>query len=66
MMANQFKHALDDLGLTQTKTAQLLGLGRTTVTGYANGSPIPEPVAIVINMMLGGVVTPDQIEAVGR
>jgi hypothetical protein len=41
--------------------AELLGLGDRTVTGYAGGRSIPAPVAI---LMLGGAVTPDQVDAV--
>jgi hypothetical protein len=37
--------------------------GGRTVTGYAGGRPIPAPVAIVINLMVG-VVTSDQVDAV--
>jgi transcriptional regulator with XRE-family HTH domain len=64
MTGNQFRRALADLGLTQEAAAELLGLGERTVTGYAGGRPIPVPVAILINLMVGGVVTPDEVDAV--
>jgi hypothetical protein len=58
------RRALSDLELTQPHAAELLGLCLRSVHGYANGKPIPSAVAIVINLMVGGVVTPDQVDAV--
>jgi transcriptional regulator with XRE-family HTH domain len=64
MTAKQFRLALSNLDLTQAAAADLLGIGRRTVSGYAGGRSIPGPVAIVINLLVGGVVTPDQVDAV--
>jgi hypothetical protein len=64
MTAKQFRLALSNLGLTQQAAAQLFGLCLRTVNGYAGGKPIPVPVAILINLMVGGVVMPDEVDAV--
>jgi hypothetical protein len=42
----------------------LLGLGLRTVQGYANGRAIPVPVAILINLLVGGVATLHEVDAV--
>jgi hypothetical protein len=54
MNARQFRHALADLNLTQVEAAKLLGLSLRTVNGCAGGQAIPAPVAIVVNLMVGG------------
>jgi hypothetical protein len=64
MTKDNFRRALDDLDLTQPAAAELLGLCLRTVNGYANCKPIPAPVGIVVNLMVGGVVTLDQVDAV--
>jgi hypothetical protein len=64
MKASQFRRSLQDLDLTQAAAADLLGLGLRTVEGYANGRLIPVPVAILINLLVGGVATLDQVDAV--
>src|SRR3974390_1276205 len=46
MDATLFRERLADLGLSQTEAAKLLGLSRWTLVRYANGRPIPPPVAI--------------------
>jgi hypothetical protein len=55
MTAKQFRLALSNLDLTQEAAADLLGIGLRTVSGYAGGRSIPAPIAILINLMLGGV-----------
>ena len=42
MTANQYRNALDKLGLTQAGAAEFLGVSIRTSHGYANGEPIPE------------------------
>jgi hypothetical protein len=64
MKAGQFRRALEDLDLTQVAAAKLLGLGLRTVEGYAKRRTIPIPVAILINLLVGGVATLDQVDAV--
>ena len=52
MTALQFRAALDRLSLTQQATAELLGLSLRSVHGYANGAPVPEPVARLLRLMI--------------
>jgi hypothetical protein len=66
MTAKQFRLALSTLNLTQAAAAELLGLGLRTVEGYANGRAIPVPVAILINLLVGGVATLHEVDAVTR
>jgi hypothetical protein len=63
--ASQFRRALEDLELTQKAAAELLGVSLRTVEGYVAGSRrIPGPVGIVINLLVGGVLTKEQVDAV--
>jgi hypothetical protein len=64
MTAKQFRIALSTLNLTQAAAAELLGLGLRTVEGYANGRAIPVPVAILINLLVGGVATLHEVDTV--
>ena len=52
MIANQFRKALDDLGLTQGEAADWLGISIRAVHGYANDAPIPEPTAKLLRLMV--------------
>ena len=52
MTADQFRTALDRLLLTQQGAAELLGLSIRSVHGYANGAPVPEPVARLLRLMI--------------
>jgi hypothetical protein len=45
--------------------AQQRAISRAVIR-YAGGKPIPAPMAILINLMVGGVVTPDEVDAVRR
>jgi hypothetical protein len=66
MDAAHFRRTLADLGLSQTEAAKLLGLSRWKVVRYAGGKPIPPPVAILLNLLVGGAVTRDDVGAVPR
>ena len=52
MTASQFRAALGRLSLTQQGAAKLLGLSIRSVHGYANGAPVPEPVARLLRLMI--------------
>ena len=49
---NQFRKALDDLGLTQGAAAEWLKLSIRAVDGYANGAPIPGATAKLLRLMV--------------
>jgi transcriptional regulator with XRE-family HTH domain len=53
MTANQFKQALDRLGLSQVRAAKAIGISFRSVNRYATGKqPIPAIVANMIKLML--------------
>ena len=52
MTPNQYRNALDALGLTQESAAQFLDVSLRTSHGYANGSPIPESVVKLLRLMI--------------
>lgn len=62
MTAKQYKIAIERLGLSQVRTAELLGAsGRSGQNWAANGPP--EPVAIILRLMLAGKITADDVTA---
>lgn len=52
MTANQFRAALDRLGLSQAGAAAFLGISTRSAHGYANDKPIPEPIAKLLRLMI--------------
>lgn len=64
MTAKQFQAALDRLGLSQVGAARLLGSDPRTARRWALGErSVPEPVAIILRLMLSGKITADDIKA---
>lgn len=64
MTAKQFQTALDRLGLSQVGAARLVGADPRTARRWALGErSVPEPVAILLRLMLAGKVTSDDVEA---
>jgi transcriptional regulator with XRE-family HTH domain len=65
MTANQFRAALDRLGLSQLGAARLFGADGRTARRWALGErSIPPTVAILIRLMLAGKIKPADIEKV--
>lgn len=63
MTANQFRTALSRLELSQIGAARLFGSDPRTVRRWAlDERSIPEPVAILMRLMLAGKITADDIE----
>jgi hypothetical protein len=63
----QYRNFLDKLELTQTAAAQMLGIDARTSRRYAlDESDIPEPVNIVLRLMLKHGYTPDDIIEIRR
>ena len=61
MTKSQFRNALDDLGLTQGEAAEWLGINIRTVHGYANGAPIPEPLAKLLRLCVRLKLRPEDV-----
>ena len=61
MTTSQFRKALDDLGLTQGGAAEWLEINIRTVHGYANGAPIPEPIAKLLRLMVRLKLKPEDV-----
>jgi transcriptional regulator with XRE-family HTH domain len=54
---HRFRTILAKLGLTQVQAAHVLGVTPRTARRYALGeTPIPNPVAKLLLLMLGGVI----------
>lgn len=52
MTPNQYRTALDTLGLSQGDAAEFLDISLRTSHGYANGDPIPEAIAKLLRLMV--------------
>jgi transcriptional regulator with XRE-family HTH domain len=62
--ANQFRTALDRLGLSQLGAARLFNANDRTVRRWAIGERgVPPTVAILLKLMIAGKVTAEDIEA---
>jgi len=67
MTANQFRAALDRLGLSQAAAAALVGADPRTGRRWAlDERAVPECVAILLRLLLAKKITVDDIEAVRR
>lgn len=63
MTAKQFQAVIDRLGLSQVGAARLLGADPRTARRWALGErSVPEPVAILLRLMIAGKITADDIE----
>jgi DNA-binding XRE family transcriptional regulator len=61
MTPNQYRTALERLGLTQDSAAEFLGVSLRTSHGYANGSPIPEATAKLLRLMVRLELSPEDV-----
>jgi hypothetical protein len=63
MTANQYRTALDKLGLSQGAAADFLGISIRTSHGYANGeTPIPEAIAKLLRLMVRLELKPKDVK----
>lgn len=62
MTSAQYRAALDRLTLTQAGAAELLGISIRSAHGYANGEPIPEPVAKLLRLMVRLKLSPEDVK----
>lgn len=64
MTANQFRHAIDRLGLSQVGAARLVGADPRTGRRWAlDERPVPECVAILLRLLLKGKITIADVES---
>ena len=64
MTAKQFQAAIDRLGLPQVGAAKLVGADPRTARRWALGErSVPEPVAIILRLMLAGKITAGDVTA---
>jgi DNA-binding transcriptional regulator YdaS (Cro superfamily) len=64
MTAKQFQAAIDRLGLSQVGAARLVGADPRTARRWALGErSVPEPVAIILRLMLAGKITADDVRS---
>ena len=61
MTRNQYRAALDQLGLTQGSAAEWLGISIRSSHGYANGEPIPEPIAKLLRLCVRLKLKPEDV-----
>ena len=67
MTAKQFQAAIDRLGLSQVGASRLFGSDPRTARRWALGErSVPEPVAILLRLMVAGKITADDINSVSR
>lgn len=65
MTPNQYRAALKAAHLSQERFADCIGIGRRTSQGYAlKESPVPQPVAILLRLLVRGKITLGDIEDV--
>lgn len=62
MTHNQYRAAIDRLGLSQVKAAKFLGISLRTSQNYANGEPIPEPTAKLLRLMVRLDLKPEDVK----
>ena len=64
MTAKQFQAAIDRLALSQVGAAKLFGADPRTARRWAlDERSVPEPVAILLRLMLAGKITAEDISA---
>ncbi len=64
MTANQFRAALDKIGISQLGAARLFQTGERTPRRWASGeAAVPPPVAIMLRLLIAGKITTKDIEA---
>lgn len=64
MTANQFRAALDKIGLSQLGAARLFHAGERTPRRWASGeAAVPPTVAVLLRLLVAGKITTMDIEA---
>jgi transcriptional regulator with XRE-family HTH domain len=59
---NQYRNAIEKLGLSQVRAAAFLGISPRTSQGYALGEyPVPEAVAKLLRLMIKLGISPEDV-----
>jgi len=67
MTADDYRQAIDALGLNQTSAARFLGVTPRSSRYYASGRKIPRSVSGLLTLMVKYEMTPDQLlELIGE
>lgn len=67
MTANQFRTAIEKLGLSQVGAARLVGADPRTCRRWAlDERPVPECVAILLRLLLAKKITIQDVEGAGK
>ena len=67
MTANQFRAALDRLGLSQLGAARLFGTGERTPRRWALGErSVPPAIAILLRLLIAGKIGVEDIASVRK
>ena len=61
MTDQQYRTALQRLGLTQERAANFLDISLRTSHGYANGAPVPEAIAKLLRLMIRLKLKPEDV-----
>jgi hypothetical protein len=62
MTPNQYRSAIEKLGLSQVRAAAFLGVAPRTSQGYALGEyPVPEAVAKLLSLMVKLGISPEDV-----
>lgn len=62
MTPNQYRTAIEKLGLSQVRAAAFLGVSHRTSQGYALGEyPVPEAVAKLLRLMVKLELKPEDV-----
>ena len=62
MTPRQYEAAIAALGLSQAGAAKWLGISLRASHGYANGAPIPEPIAKLLRLMVRLELNPKDVK----
>ena len=62
MTANQYKKAIEAIGLSQVRAGEFLGVSPHTSQGYALGEyPVPEAIAKLLRLMVKQGLKPEDV-----
>lgn len=62
MTPKQYREALERLGLSQGAAAEWLDISIRSSHGYANGEPIPEPIAKLLRLCVRLKIKPEDVK----
>jgi hypothetical protein len=66
MNQDQFRKVLDTVGISQAAMAELLGIDTHLAPLRPRRARIPDPVAIITNLLVVGTITVEQLKVTKR